>query len=230
MALTDNCLAYWTLDNTLTDATGNGNTLTNNGATYTTSGKINGAYNFDGNNDYLSRNSFLSGQSFSFSVWVKFDTLAESTGINSIIGYRIDTGNFNWKFITVSNAGVATFYIRAGAGTLYAVTGTTTITTGNWFHIVGTFDGTVGKLYINNNLEDTETGTPGTFGATGIAIGTQLGRLTDYTDGIIDEVGVWTRALTAAEVTELYNSGNGLQYPFSSVTESFNVIQIGDNL
>jgi hypothetical protein len=31
---------------------------------------------------------------------------------------------------------------------------------------------------------------------------------------MLDEVGFWTRALSAAEVTSLYNSGNGLQYPF----------------
>jgi len=44
--LTTNNEAYWTLDNTLLDVTGNSHTLTNSGATYTTSGKINGSYDF----------------------------------------------------------------------------------------------------------------------------------------------------------------------------------------
>jgi hypothetical protein len=35
-------------------------------------------------------------------------------------------------------------------------------------------------------------------------------------DGMIDEIGVWSRALTSGEVTQLYNSGAGLQYPFTS--------------
>ena len=32
----------------------------------------------------------------------------------------------------------------------------------------------------------------------------------------IDEVGIWSRTLTSTEVSDLYNSGSGLQYPFSS--------------
>ena len=34
-----------------------------------------------------------------------------------------------------------------------------------------------------------------------------------YHDGLIDEVGVWSRLLTADEKTALYNSGSGLAYP-----------------
>jgi hypothetical protein len=34
--------------------------------------------------------------------------------------------------------------------------------------------------------------------------------------GSIDEVGIWSRALSSTEVTALYNSGNGFQYPFST--------------
>jgi hypothetical protein len=35
-----------------------------------------------------------------------------------------------------------------------------------------------------------------------------------YADGQIDEVGIWSRALSSTEVTKLYNGGAGLQYPF----------------
>jgi hypothetical protein len=36
-----------------------------------------------------------------------------------------------------------------------------------------------------------------------------------YWDGWIDEVGTWSRALSAAEETELYNAGAGKTHPFS---------------
>jgi len=39
-----------------------------------------------------------------------------------------------------------------------------------------------------------------------------------FFDGMIDEVGVWSRLLTSDEVTTLYNAGAGLSYPFSSGT------------
>ena len=70
--LTTNNQAYWTYDNVLTDATGNGNTLTNNGATYTASGKINGGFDFDGTNDYMrdSTSPISSASAFTISVWV----------------------------------------------------------------------------------------------------------------------------------------------------------------
>jgi len=31
-------------------------------------------------------------------------------------------------------------------------------------------------------------------------------------DGLLDEVGIWDKALTSTEVSDLYNSGNGLPY------------------
>ena len=34
--------------------------------------------------------------------------------------------------------------------------------------------------------------------------------------GTIDELGIWNRALTDADVSKLYNNGNGLSYPFSA--------------
>jgi hypothetical protein len=40
------------------------------------------------------------------------------------------------------------------------------------------------------------------------------------TSGLIDEVGIWSRALTGAEVTSLYNGGAGLQYPFTGVSNN----------
>jgi hypothetical protein len=33
-------------------------------------------------------------------------------------------------------------------------------------------------------------------------------------NGSVDEFGIWKRALTSAEISSLYNSGNGLKYPF----------------
>jgi len=41
--------------------------------------------------------------------------------------------------------------------------------------------------------------------------------------GIIDEVGIWNRALTSTEISELYNSGNGLQYPFGISPTNFTI-------
>ncbi len=41
------------------------------------------------------------------------------------------------------------------------------------------------------------------------------GDSTDYFRGKMDEVGIWTRVLTQAEISQLYLNGAGLQHPFS---------------
>ena len=46
-------------------------------------------------------------------------------------------------------------------------------------------------------------------------MGRQAGGAPFYVDGIIDEVGIWARSLSDAEVTQLYNAGAGLTYPFT---------------
>jgi len=57
-------------------------------------------------------------------------------------------------------------------------------------------------------------------------LGKPSGLSTADFDGLIDEVGIWSRALNSTEVSELYNSGSGLAYPFTTGTNC--KINIGD--
>ena len=69
---TDGNVGYWDLNNNLLDSSTNGNDFTNNGATYTASGKLQGAYDFDGTNDYMSSSADLStGSALSWGAWIK---------------------------------------------------------------------------------------------------------------------------------------------------------------
>jgi hypothetical protein len=92
--------------------------------------------------------------------------------------------------------------------------------TSGWQHLVFTYDGssTVGgiKIYLNGSevstnpitngtyLRMTNTTSPFRIGAGGVPPGT------GFFDGLVDEIGLRSTVLTPAEVTELYNSGNGL--------------------
>ena len=51
---------------------------------------------------------------------------------------------------------------------------------------------------------------------TNLSLGSRLGTTTspEEFDGIMDEVGIWNRVLSDSEITELYNGGAGLTYPF----------------
>jgi len=49
----------------------------------------------------------------------------------------------------------------------------------------------------------------------------QIGSIenSSYWSGLIDEIGIWSRVLTADEITALYNEGTGITYPFGTEEE-----------
>lgn len=82
---------------------------------------------------------------------------------------------------------------------------------GQWYHLIWMRENTNLSLWINGTAcASINTLTAGYeyFNKT-LEIGKHT---TDALNGMIDEIGVWNRSLTAAEITEIYNSGNGLAY------------------
>lgn len=98
-------------------------------------------------------------------------------------------------------------------------------TDNTWYHLVLVYNG--GLSGNANRLKLYQNGTPLTLTATSGAVPASLqsdtadfnlghfgGALDRSLDGKIDETGLWNRALTALEVSTLYNSGTPLAYPF----------------
>jgi hypothetical protein len=113
------------------------------------------------------------------------------------------------------------FYIGTASGKLDVTYGDNSLI-GQWAHLVATHEnGVGGKLYVNGVLRTTVANvnpivydsveTP-SIGCAFVAGG---GQPTWFmkNGSKLDAIGVWNRVLTATEVTELYNSGNGKQYP-----------------
>jgi len=206
MAITDGILAYWNLNDdgsggvSLLDATGNGNTLTNNGSVALGAGFIgNGSASFDTYNYLNLGNSlpFTIGD-FSVSLWVNpFDTV----NYLSFFGTGGFAINSNGKSggIDVNNASV---------GSDISTTGN--LADGTWSHIAVTNDAGVTSLYVNGIFQaSTEQE---------MAIGANLkigGVFGESWYGQVDEVGVWSRVLSTVEITSLYNNGIGKTYPFN---------------
>jgi len=82
-----------------------------------------------------------------------------------------------------------------------------------WMHVAVTSDGGELKIYVNGvEVNSTTAGSSAiTFDHFTAGCGSN-GTSGDNWNGAIDEFGVWQRALSADEVTQLYNSGNGLAY------------------
>jgi hypothetical protein len=215
MALIDNIVAYWNLNDdgsggvSLVDSTGNGYTLTNNGVVTLGTGIIAGDAVFDP----LLLNSlttpFSIGSDFSISAWVN---VTEFDGGPVALGSSTDA---NAPAIVVQSGVTYFFYGNNGEEDCNPATNDFPLTIGTWNHIVGTISSSTStcRYYVNNALisEDTFTGLGG---FSEIQLGAYNARSLNTFNGQLDEVGIWNRALTGSEVTELYNVGNGLTYPF----------------
>ncbi|MBE0535552.1 MAG: hypothetical protein IH624_07770 [Phycisphaerae bacterium] len=81
-------------------------------------------------------------------------------------------------------------------------------------HVAVSFDGAIARMYING--EPTSTGGGFTFGSdteAALVIGSTQGNGGNAWSGMIDEVGIWNRPLTADEVRQLYAGGAGTALP-----------------
>lgn len=220
MPLLDNLEAYWELEEssgTRVDSHGS-NDLTDNNTVGQGTGILGSSNCGDfesGNSEYLNNTSpsftFDDAEDFTVSCWVK-----RESGVVGWVWALQDAAN---DYIAVFEFG-ANFWLRFNTGGTQQVSHGTTISNGTWYHLLAEFDASENKGYLNVNngtrVEVSVTLTPNVSGEWGIgALSIVPG---SYFDGLIDEVGVWSRLLTSDEKSDLYNSGSALAY--SSFTAS----------
>lgn len=134
--------------------------------------------------------SFTTGTSWSFSGWVQPASADITSGYHNIIS----NGN-----------GSIGFWIDAGKMDAYFISdhlATTKMTAGNWYLLVFTYDGTTGRFYQNGSTDGTTTGQSFVLGYMGANTGsTGTG---ETMNGEVDDFRVYTRVLSATEVSNLY--------------------------
>jgi hypothetical protein len=217
MALIDNLLAYWNLNDdgsgnvSLVDSTGNGNSLNNNGCVLG-AGKIGGDAQFDGNSSDLNV-SLATNPSFSYGFWVYLNSYGQhpiSDFGESIFDNR-SGDTTDGVFLNITTDG----YLRV-CSRIVLYTGTATVPTGSWQYINFVVNSGTIYLYINGSLCDSLSDNGTSWDSGTLLFGKNEDGLVPF-DGSIDEVGVWNRALSQAEVIQLYNGGAGLTYPFGAL-------------
>lgn len=226
MSLLTNIVAYWKLDESsgnAADATGNGFTLTNNNTVAYNAGIINnGADSGASNtNKWMNNASSLglntdSSRSMTISFW--FNMRSFNTGDTSKLLNISKNGQDRLLFGVKESSGTIQMTITnvGGAG----VDVTTTINTGTWYYFTATLSGNSIALYKNGSSIGTATMLNGATGSVdSFSLFREQGDTT-YASAHIDEVGVWSRILTGAEITSLYNGGAGFQYPFTPTVNS----------
>jgi hypothetical protein len=136
--------------------------------------------------------------------WTSVGALGAS-GITSMI-------DFNGSLFACST-GSSTVYKYGDGISVYS---DVNVSPGSWYHLVGTYDGSIAKIYLNGRnagsaAKSMSVSTNDYNLLIGSSRGTSLGGWSDYGEdhfgGKIDEVQVYSRALSAGEVQQLYYGG-----------------------
>lgn len=157
---------------------------------------------FDGINDEvdLGAINILESQSvLTVSMWFKGTAAAQQD-----LGFQ-SAGNITVRLRTPSS-GLTMRFTIANAGPAANVDSIATINDGNWHHVVGVYNGaTPIDIYIDGVLDNTSAGNaPASTGTTGNDVSVGAVNTARFFTGDIDDVRVYDRALSAAEVATIF--------------------------
>lgn len=217
MALTDSLSNYWKLD----EASGNfadsvgSITMTAVANVGYGAGKIGNCAVCSGNTRISSATTAGSGD-FTVSYWLYLNSAQSCIPIG-----KDNVVTRCWS--TEIGASNNNFYGWQSNGDIKGLNYPSAISASTWHHIVIVYNYS-GDARMRAYLDGSEIGTAQTLtmGAKTTSLPVDIGFLNNngtpqsYLNGKVDEVGIWSRALSAAEVSSLYNGGSGLTYPFST--------------
>jgi uncharacterized protein (TIGR02145 family) len=210
---TNGLVGWWGFNGSAQDGSGNGNHGTVNGATLATDrfGNQNGAYSFDGVDDYIQLQSPLLNNAITISFWAYDDGGYPNT--YSINPRYVSSEFCNGGFALVNNVvnspnGI--FFARNRGSSSDALFSTVSPAYQVNQNIVFTYDGNVGKFYINGNLVSSISNTGNITTSANLFFGksgcNNAGQMIDAFNGKLDDIGIWNRALSQQEITNLYNA------------------------
>ena len=227
-------IAYYPFNGNAHDESGNNNHGVEHGGVSYVSGVSGQAASFDGIDDYIESMSNVNvntGDPRTVSAWIYLKSTGTSRGIVSLRDNYLSGS----EYITESAGDLynhsdlisAQSVIRFDNGkkpTSVAITNENTIQLNTWYHIAGVAQNNNLTLYVNGSANLSRQTNFGTSHAN-VDNKIQIGRRIvqdhfNYFDGYIDEVRIYNRALSEAEIQTLYSSIN-------SLTGKWNVIYTG---
>ena len=208
----ENLAYHWKLDRpaTLTDSV-KGAVGVNNGATHLENEGIVDSYSFDGTNDWieigpLGAGTWNNGYTISLWVWRDIDVPndplmgGDDAGANRMFQLRHLQGTYNFYFGDLTSSGTRCLPVGVPGDS------------NKWTHIVANYNLTDGYIMVDG-VKGGECSTS-TYDATdnpGIEFGRNI-IASEHWDGKIDDVMIFNRSLTEAEIANLYNYQEGEYY------------------
>ncbi len=203
-------VSWWAAEGNALDSAGSNNGVLQGGATLSP-GKVGQAFNFDPASGTVvapdSASLRLTNQ-LTIEAWINARTLSGPGGYAIVSKLGIATGNNGYQFGLVGTTLQGLFNSPGVGWPSATISSGSIIATGLWYHVAYTYDQSAMKLYCNGQPVATNV-----IGAHAIATSTSDLRISGadthcYFDGLIDEPAVYSRALSAAEITAIYNAGS----------------------
>jgi hypothetical protein len=237
---TNGLVGYWPFSGNANDESGIGNNGTINGATLTSDryGNANSAYSFNGQGENIkvaSINNSTFENDFSISLWCKNSNFLNDYG-HLVYGQN--------QFIVLNNNGPA--YNSSSAKisgyqgpydnpslrrTPYLETNSQ-LNINTYYHVVYTKSNNIAYIYINGVLENSisTNNTLALPSGSFIEFGSGLFETANYSfNGTLDDIGIWNRALSQQEITNLFNANQCITNVTVTDTLIINVGQLSFN-
>lgn len=221
-AISDNLVSCWALDSdggsppalVLTDSAASGNTLTDHNTVALGTGLVgSGSGDFESSStqslSHASNASLVMGDiDFTICATVKIESevTGEIVAKNDLVvgEYQLDhPASSQFRFIVTDAVNVPYVAQVGGAAPALATR----------YFVCGWHDATANTVNISSNdgvVVSASTGGAAPFsGTAALSLGSMSDAASFPFDGLIDEVAIWKRVITAAEITDLYNGGSG---------------------
>ena len=211
-------ISWWRAEGDARDFWDGNHGAMQNGATFA-AGKVGRAFFLDGDDDYVHTGTGANsinriGGDISIAAWVKTDSVSDD--FKFIAATRESSGDEKgWELLANQSSlgGQLVFQVDTGPSTGSRI-GTSNIRDGQWHHVAGIRSGNKLYVYVDGLIEtglnqDNDGGTINSTAATFIGKTMSINDTSNARwNGLIDEVAVFSRALTADEVAAIYAAGS----------------------
>jgi hypothetical protein len=182
------------LGTTAVDASGNGHAGTVVGASWTPGGRHGGALSFDGSSNYVGLGGlgtfYQSG--FTLQAWVQKATTKNDV---AVVGTWAGSGPMIWVDHLASR-----YHLTLDGGLSNYLDSGHNPVTATWQHLAATYDGSTARFYIDGTQVASRAVGGGAGNSDVWRIGAYGGSPGGFFDGLIDDVRIYNRALTAGEI------------------------------
>jgi len=202
----DDCVAaplgladWYKAEGNANDSAGNHHGTLENGATLAT-GNTGQAFSFDGVNDYVNISSTINlGSAFTIELWI-YPT--SSVNYQNLVANSYPSANFG-TFYFHSN------HVEYWQGGAQRAVSPAVIPLNAWTHVALSYDGAVNRLYVNGVASGSPSATHAESFNNPVRFGYSVSGQDQYFQGRLDEISLYNRALSDAEIQTIYGAGGG---------------------